>query len=538
MKPVRRTLICFRRLFGVAASSPKGSGVAGSRTIVWVALLLNLDAYGLAVQNIEHPLELTIRSVKNHLKRGDEIPIVFRITNKGQTPYEYDDRDSDRSGRMPEYVLEARRVDGEVVADPWASREEWFGGGLTRSGKIDPGESFEKTIALNRWALLKEAGRYEVVGKYLYRVRDEQASGRSGPFQMRDVAVGSRPVEIVVGPRSSEEMGKYISSLTESLKTVEPDDVREQKRRLDSIITRLVYTCDERIAPTLIEMMYSDRRSNGAFWACHGFRFFLPRTGAVKSQILDAARQRGLGQGMQSVLEEYGCPEEVFGEVIARTFESGDEKVLTTAAYAAQDYPDDAYMDKLIKLAQDANNPARHTAIWAVAYNRTDDGVAAIRGFLESEDDAIRESTERAIEQAYRRHPRRPERVDSEYTTALVEIAQDANDPMCWSAVNQIVRTRTEQGLAALRAFIEDPIQPNPIMQTDHGLRALREWLQHPDSKMRDAAVASLRSMSKVPRGRPLRTDDFGPEFQDFDARQKEAILATLEQREAARSIE
>lgn len=538
MKPVRRTLICFRRLFGVAASSPKGSGVAVSRTIVWVALLLNMDAYGLAVQNVEHALELTIRSVKNDLKRGDEIPIVFRITNKGQTPYEYDDRDSDRSGRMPEYVLEARRTDGTVVADPWAGREEWFGGGLTRSGRIGPGESFEKTIPLNRWALVKQAGRYEVVGKYLYRVRDERESGRSGPIPNREVEVASTPIEIVVGERSAEEMGEYIGSLTEALKTADFEDAREQKRRLDSIITRVVYTCDERIAPTLIEMMYSDRRGNGAFWACHGLRFFLPRTGAIKDQLVNAARRRGLGQGMQAALEEYGCDEEVFGEAIQRAFESGIESALNAAANAAQDHPNDAYTEKLIELSLDVNNPARGAAIAAIAYNRTDEGVAVLKSLLKDDDKAPRTGVRYTIQQAYRRHPVRPERIDEDYTAALVEIARDANDPMCWIAVNQIVRTRTEEGAAALRAFIEDPMRPNPIMQSDQGLRVLRDWLQHRDSKMRDAAVASLRSMCEVPRGRPLRADDFGPEFQDFDARQKEAILAKLKEREAARSAD
>ena len=510
------------------------------RTIFLTVLLLNTQDRLLADQNVEHALHLTISSVRGDLKRGDEIPILFKITNKGETVYEYDDRDSDRSGRTPEYVLEARRVQGAIVDDPWANRESWFGGGPTSRGKIAPGESFEKTIALNRWALLNEAGRYSVVGTYSYDVRAEQTERKYAATtrQMRKIEVPSQPIEIVVGPRSAEEMGEYIRSLTESLKTVDPDDTREQKRRFDSIVTRLVYTCDERIAPTLIEMTYSDRRHNGAFWACHGFRFFLPRTEAVKAQIVDAARRRGLGRGMQSVLEEYGCDEETFREVIRRTFESGDQEALSAAAYAAQDHPDDAYMEKLIEMAQDANSPARDTAIWAVAYNRTNDGVATLRALLENEVDAVRQSTERAIEQAYRRHPSPPERVDVEYTAILAEIAGDANDPMCWSAVNQIVRTRTEEGLIALWAFIEDPMRLNPTMQSDHGLRTLRDWLQHPDSKMRDAANASLRRMCKIPPGRPLRTDDFGPEFQDFDARQKKIILANRKEREEVGSID
>ncbi len=181
------------------------------RTILLAVLLLNMKAYALAGQNVEHGLELVIRCDEKDLKRGDEIPIVFRITNKGQTVYEYDDRDADRSGRMPEYVLEARQSDGAAVADPWASRESGIGGGLTRSGKIGPGESFEKTIALNRWALVKQAGRYEVVGKYLYRVGDEQASGWSGPIPFRKVAVTSTPIEIIV------EYQAYQDTIAEAL---------------------------------------------------------------------------------------------------------------------------------------------------------------------------------------------------------------------------------------------------------------------------------------------------------------------------------
>ena len=491
---------------------------------------------GQTLADVEHDLELVIRCDQKDLKRGDEIPIVFRLTNKGETVYKYDDRDADRSGRMPEYVLEARRAEGAVVADPWADREEWFGGGLTSRGEIGPGESFEKTIPLNRWALVKQAGRYEVVGKYLYRVRDELASrGYSSP-PMREVAVESRPIELVVGPRSPQEMGKYISLLTEALKTVEPEpeDVREQKRRLNSIITRLVYTCDERIVPTLIEMMYSDRRGNGAFWACHGLRFYLPQKAQIKSQLVDAAQRRGLGRGMQSVLEEYGCGEEVFGEAIGRTFESGDEKALFAAVYATQNYPDDAYMEKLIELAQDANSPTRHAAILAVAYNRTDDGVAAIRGLLENEDEVIRKSTERAIEQAYRRHPVRPERIDEEYTAALAGIVRDMNDPSWYGAVNQVVRTRTKEGFAALLAYLENPEESNAVFEKDEGLRAIRDMLRDSDAKMRSYREQAVRRLCQVKKGRPLRADDFGAEYQDFDARQREMFFERLRERHGA----
>ncbi len=122
---------------------------------VWI---ITIAGFGLIVQAneiSEHRLELTIRCTKNNIKVGDEIPIVFTIINKGKSAYSYDQREYDRSGRFREYQLNAREENGTVVPDPRENYVEGLGGGLSSGrGMIRTGESFTKTIALNRWALI------------------------------------------------------------------------------------------------------------------------------------------------------------------------------------------------------------------------------------------------------------------------------------------------------------------------------------------------------------------------------------------------
>jgi len=159
----------------------------------------------------------------------------------------------------------------------------------------------------------------------------------------------------------------------------------------------LVYTCDERIVPTLIELMYSQGSGNGKFWATEGLLYYVPREGRVKEELLEAARELGLSGGMQRVLEEYGSDEEVFGEVIGKSLESDDADVVRAGAAAAQEYPDDRQMGRLIELAMDANSPAREQAIFALACHRTDEGVKALKVLLKDKDKRVRRTTGDAI---------------------------------------------------------------------------------------------------------------------------------------------
>ena len=128
------------------------------KKIFLILLMLSILMARIYADN-QSNLELTIRCPKDDLKTGDEIPVEFTITNKGQQPYFCTDRKYDRSGRLQEYQLVAKNEKGNTVPDPRRNYIPGFTGGLSSGGKhLQYGESFTKTIALNRWALIKEPG--------------------------------------------------------------------------------------------------------------------------------------------------------------------------------------------------------------------------------------------------------------------------------------------------------------------------------------------------------------------------------------------
>ena len=516
MKPVGRTPVRFRRLSRVAASSPQGLGMAVSRTIVLAILLLNIEAHVFAVQNVEHPLDLTISAIRADLKQGDEIQILFKITNKGRTPYKYDDRSYDRSGRLEEYSLIAHRHDGSPVPDPRADHDPGLSGGLSGGIKeIAPAESFEKTVPLNLWALVNHPGRYTVVGTYRYSLPDQTAQQKyaSQARQMRAVKVQSQPIEITIAPRTGKEMAAYIAELTDQLKPIDAQHSREERTRRGNIVAKLAYTCDPTIVPTLIELIYSTGSGNDHFWAQEALRFYVPRTNEVRGSLVNVAVNRGLKGPMQGLLESYACEESLLARIIARSISSDDPDTIHSAVLAAQTHPDDSYMARLIQIAADDENQSQDSAISAIAYNRTDQGVQTLRKLLEDETKHTHRTAQDAIKQAYRRRPVRPRQIDREYTAALAGIAEDMNDSLWAIAVNQIIRTRTEEGIAALRAHLDDSAKGNTLIESDECLKAIRYWLRHSDPNIRSYVERYVSKLCKVPRGRPLRPDDFAPDF-------------------------
>ena len=483
-------------------------------------------------------LELVIHCPEKGVRQGDEIPIVFTITNRGKSSYSYDMRDYDRSGRLMEYKLVAKRKDGTVAADPRSDYKGGLGGGLSAGmAYIDPRQSFTKTIALNRWALLKEPGCYTVAGTYFHYAEDPDAKRVKGIRQMKKMAVSSPPIEIVVRPRSHWQMGRYIKSLLKQVKAIRPSESWEIVRQREAILAKLAYTCDPRIVPTLIDLMYKNYHTNEVFWAAEAFAFYLPRDAKVKNQLIAVAKKRGLADGMCSVLEVFGCPEEDFKEIITISLASHSLDILAEGTAAAQEHPDDDHMPALIAIAtgdddQKANQRLyrieRDRAIYAIAFNRTDEGINALKRLLEDPDRQIRRTTELAIRQAYRRHPEYPKHSDDEYTTALVPIAQDCNHPRQIPMIAEIARSRTREGVRAIKTLLKDAHQKLAIAESDKGVKAISELLKSPDKDTRQMTANVLEVIYKDYPGRPLRDDDFGEEFRESIEQRKKRVLTKL----------
>lgn len=66
----------------------------------------------------------------------------------------------------------------------------------------------------------------------------------------------------------------------------------------------------------------------------------------------------------------------------------------------AQRFPDDRYMQRLVEIARTEKRPPIQV-IYALAANRTDDGVEVLKELLEHRDKPVREWTERAVRHAY-----------------------------------------------------------------------------------------------------------------------------------------
>lgn len=480
----------------------------------------------------EPNLTLTIHCPENDIKQGDEIPIVFTITNKGESTYSYDKRNYDRSGRMWEYKLVAKRDDGTIVPDPRENYKEGIGGGLSGTGRIRTGESFSKTIALNRWALINEPGRYSITGTY--------------EVLRPNVTINSAPIEIIVKARSDEEMEEYITQLLKKLEAIKIAkngwtyrSLSEARRKREEVIKRLIYTCDDRIVTTLIDLMYENRHKNDAFWAKEGFVCYLPRDAKIKDAVLEAAKKHGLARCMEAVLEALGCSEEEFKEIIKISLASDNLDILGEGVGAAQAHPHDEHTTSLIAIATDANRPdpnrpsyaiERHRAIYAIAFNRTDEGVKTLKSLFEDPDEDIRNTTENAIRQAYKRHPVYPKYWYDKYTSELITAARDLKNAfVVTTLVSEIIRTRREEGIKAIKALLEEPNRDIAITKSDEGVKTIKNLLRNPNKDIRDVTANAIRAAyCRIHPGRPLREDDFPELYREIieerEARKKRVL--------------
>jgi hypothetical protein len=340
------------------------------------SLLLSAAIGGQAPQ-----LLFEIRPERGSVRAGDEISVSFVVSNAGTTTYKYVDRSYDRSGRMGEYRLHAFDESGAPVPDPRATSlnlRGYIGGGLGAFAELRPGERLTKTIALNLWALVTTPGVYTVRGTYTL---DGGAT------------LESAPVTIRVLPRTDDEMGEHIDALVAQLARAGEGDLRT------SLIRRLMYTGDRRAVQPLLEIAHQD--NNASFWIGEAFSYYLPQDGIVLNDVVATVRRNGLSPPSVGILEQLQATPETIKELIGLSLVQVKDDVRAEAALAAQRHPDDRFMSALIQLASSGRVETRIRAIHALAHNRTDAGVAALRSLRQDLDARIRSATERAIEIAY-----------------------------------------------------------------------------------------------------------------------------------------
>jgi hypothetical protein len=490
-------------------------------------------------------ITLEIRCTNDALKAGDEIPIEFIISNLGTEDYKFENRTYDRSGRMNEYQLFARKADGAWLPDPRLKFRMGMGGGAFQYGVLHPGESYSKIIPLNRWALIQEGGQYEVAGTYFGR------TDFNAQLQVKADLLG-----LTLLPRTEQEMADYIIGLTNQvmaqLAQAPPKTGGPPTQDLADLVMKLMYTCRPQIVPALLRILrengpeilkdgstrISGRTSgNEGFYANEALLYYVPQSEEVGEAIVEAATQNGVIGNLEGLLGQYEFDKAKLKPLIERALAAENDDLgewHNGAGLADSAYYDDAFSGRLIAIATNASATAssRSAALYALAYNRTDEGVQALRSLLNDPDQklwtplaiALLNGLEPKVKTPTGRHLY-PEDFDSADVRPLLErmlVSTNLTDRIFGASLaEQFGNDALTAKLVALamdpqRATRDSAINALALNRTEEGLKTLKKLLNNPDSavsKMAEDAIRNAYTARGTARGRPLLPGDFDPKY-------------------------
>ena len=470
-------------------------------------------------------LSLSIRCTNDVVKAGDEIPIEFKITNRGWNDYKYENRTYDRSGRMNEYSLAATNGAGEAVPDPRANDKGfWFGGGGFQYAILKPGQSFTKVIPLNRWALVKEGGRYEVVGTYT-----------SSAYGTNFATVISDPITLTVQARTPQEMDAYIGDLTNQLEaklTGRPNPVANESRPPDEavneLVTKLMFTCSPKIVPSLLKSA-ADYGSGGGFWEHEAITFYVPHSEETKQAILAAANARGLERNwtLASLLREYDFTGEQLKPLIERALAADNEAGWAVGAQLAAKFGDDAFTPRLAAIARTPRSDAQTAAIGALAARRTDEGVKTLKSLLDDPHEIVWTPLADALLNGYRNGTWQPGDFTAQDVKPLIGrmLASGSRSPDVVTGISLLKHFGSDDFTAQLIGIATDTSKFGQLSavyalafnRTDEGLKTLKSLLNSTDPRIRgeteDAIRAAYTSRGDS-LGKPLQPEDFDKQYQ------------------------
>jgi len=416
---VRPSRVRQRRQAGNALVNPHRSpvipllrpGTGALRGSVKLCLLLlaigllagaSLRAAGLSgadVTNRVPPvLSLAIRCTNEVLQAGDEIPIEFIITNQGTNDYKYENRNYDRSGRMWEFKLTARTEAGVEVADPRSKGGGGMMGGLFGYAVLKPGQSLERVIPLNLWALVTEPGRYGVTGVY---VADNPEA----------TSLTSTPITVTVRPRTAAEMDDYIGGLTNALAArlrggSSPDgNSRWAALGTEELVRKLMYTGSSNMVPALLPL--TGAPGNGGFWAWHALLEYVPQSPEIRQAIIQTALGRAPGAlgSLASLLIAYGGSADEVKPLIERSLAADRPSDWADGARLARHFGDDTFVPRLAAIANTPGGVGRIEAIEALTADRTDEGVRTLLQLMRDADPALCWRLAAALQYAFQPRP-------------------------------------------------------------------------------------------------------------------------------------
>jgi hypothetical protein len=496
-------------------------------------------------------ISLEIRAPTNVLKVGDLIPIQFIISNQGTRDFNYVDP-------MPQLIvpdevnLVAKTASGEVVPKPKLSSRPTQ---LVRQILVlHPGQSFAKSIPLNFWALIKEPGRYQVQGTYL---AGDVWTSTVGP-RKPSAPLNAAPITITVLPRTLEEMDDYIKGLTNQLALAlelagKTAQMFQDESVLDDLFLKLMFTCNPKAVPTLLHLMDQDgpRSGDWGWWVPEALSCYVPRTKETWQIILDEVARHGLNHKLESLLAQYDFNAADMKPIIERALAVNNVGEWRFGAMlAANTFYDDAFTSRLITIALDSNAPPNYTdriigedlswntvraaAISALALNRTDAGVKALRSLLNDPDPQICVLLCQAIMGEFDSRQKTP---TGRHLQPEDFTAQDVR-PMIERMLASTLSSYQLQGLSVAEMFPDDSLTPKLVAlatnselmvrteainalalnRTDDGVKTLKMLLDDPDrriSSRTQQAIHEAYTSRGDARGRPLRADDFDAKFRD-----------------------
>ena len=428
----------------------------------WAALIFVLLFHpqsGMAKAGDEAGLSLEIRCRTNVFKAGDEIPIKFIISNHRSEYYGY--WRSRNSGRMDEFELAAKTASGGSVPDPFAqfaARRQYPGGDA--QGVLGHGESFTKTIVLNRSALIKAPGRYEVTGSY-------HTDTDFPRFRTNRGTLVAAPISIMVLPRTQEEMDGYIKGLTNQIAAAlagkPPAD-----QGLEELMEKLMYTCSPEIVPTVLRTMNEagSKVDLDDFGVREALLCYVPHTEETVNAVIAEAFKPDMNWKRYYLLKDYDISHDQMKQIIGRTLESDNNwEWVLGATLAANVCYDDSFTARLTAIALHSNashepwNDSRGAALNALACNRTDAGLKTLKTLLNNPDRNLSSALAEALLHGFNSQPKtpsarpvRPEDFDAREVKPLIE--------RMLASPNRPWEVSTGQSLAAL--FGDDAAPPKP----------------------------------------------------------------------------
>jgi hypothetical protein len=366
--------------------------------------------------------------------------------------------------------------------------------------------------------------------------------------------VTSGPITITVLPRTKEEMDDYVKGLTNQIAARLPFQGGGNGGQYDFVLEdsmrKLAYTCSPGGVPTLLRVIneYSEYCAQ-AIWGKEALLYYVPRTEDTRKAILQAAARHGLNSLMEQVIEHYEFSHDELKPIIdAALGPRNAGEWYFGATLAAHCCYDDAFTSRLIAIAFDSNAPAgigdivlggpprnstRAAALEALARNRTDEGVKALKTLLNNPAPEIWEPLVVAIQHGYSRRINsptgrrlQPRDIEAKDAIPLIEgllayngpyLPLDGVDFAVWFGDDALTPTLVALATKPGFACRANAIYGLALNRTDEGIKTLKTLLNDPDpiiAKTTEQAIRSAYTSRGDARGRPLRADDFDARLQ------------------------